>query len=146
MQPRRWYNQTELWGSVCSCSNGSTSDRERVSRGENTWRGYMQEEWAKLRECVSVWVRERGKYTWKGQYFSQWDCYRRWDIVANMWVDKFENVSALFEVSTAVNMKKAVFLDVMQRGSSKNGRSGVIYRLHHQGGKNRRVRNNVISN
>jgi hypothetical protein len=40
-------------------------------------------------------------------------------------------------------MKNTVFRDVTPRGSCMNGRFGGTYRLHHQGDKNRRARNNV---
>jgi uncharacterized membrane protein YccC len=42
-------------------------------------------------------------------------------------------------------MKNAVFWNVMPRGSCNNRRFGGMYRLHHQGDKNRRPRNNVSS-
>jgi hypothetical protein len=42
-------------------------------------------------------------------------------------------------------MKNAVFCDVTQSGSCNNRRFGGTYRLHHQGDKNRRARNNVSS-
>jgi hypothetical protein len=45
-----------------------------------------------------------------------------------------------------VTMKNAVFLDVTPCGRCKNRRFGGTYRLHHQGDKNRRARNNVKSN
>jgi hypothetical protein len=48
-----------------------------------------------------------------------------------------------FEVLTAVTMKNAVFWDVTPCGYCKNGRFGGTYRLHHKGGKNQGVRNNV---
>jgi hypothetical protein len=48
-----------------------------------------------------------------------------------------------FEVFTAVTRKNCDFRDVTKCGSSKNRCFGRTYRLHHQGGKNRRVRNNV---
>jgi hypothetical protein len=51
-----------------------------------------------------------------------------------------------FEVFTAVTMKNAIFLDATPCGSCKNRRSGGTCRLHHQGEKNRRTRNNVCSN
>jgi hypothetical protein len=40
-------------------------------------------------------------------------------------------------------MKNAVFWDVTPCGFCKNLRFGGTYRLHHQGDKNRRARNNV---
>jgi hypothetical protein len=43
-------------------------------------------------------------------------------------------------------MKNAFSWEVMPCGSCKNQRSGGMYRLHHQGDKNRRARNNVSSN
>jgi hypothetical protein len=46
----------------------------------------------------------------------------------------------------AITMKSAVFWDVTACGSCKNQRFGGTCRLHHQGYKNRRVRNNVSSN
>jgi hypothetical protein len=39
-------------------------------------------------------------------------------------------------------MENAVFWGVMPCGSYKNRRFGGAYRLHHQGGKKRRARNN----
>jgi hypothetical protein len=42
----------------------------------------------------------------------------------------------------AVTMKNAVFRDVTPCGSCKNRRFGGTHRLHHQGDKNRRARNN----
>jgi hypothetical protein len=41
-------------------------------------------------------------------------------------------------------MKNAVFWDVTECGSCKNKRFGGKHRIHHQGDKNRCVRNNVI--
>jgi hypothetical protein len=49
-------------------------------------------------------------------------------------------------VSTEPVMKNGVFWDVTSRGSSKNRRFRGAYRLHHQGDKNRRTRNNVSRN
>jgi hypothetical protein len=46
----------------------------------------------------------------------------------------------------AVTMKNAVFWDVTPCGSCKNKRIGGTFRLHHQGDKNWRARNNVNSN
>jgi hypothetical protein len=43
-------------------------------------------------------------------------------------------------------VKNAVLWDVMWSGSCKNRRFRLTYRLHHQGDKNRRARNNVSSN
>jgi hypothetical protein len=43
-------------------------------------------------------------------------------------------------------MKKADFWDVTPRGSYKDRSFGGMYRLLHQGNKNRRGRNNVNSN
>jgi hypothetical protein len=43
----------------------------------------------------------------------------------------------------AVTMKDAVIWGVTPYGSCKNRRFGGTYRLHHQGGKNQRARNNV---
>jgi hypothetical protein len=43
-------------------------------------------------------------------------------------------------------MKNAVFWNVTPCGSCKNRRFGGMYRLHHQGDKNWRARNNVSSN
>jgi hypothetical protein len=43
-------------------------------------------------------------------------------------------------------MKSVFFRDVMPFGTCKNQRFGRSYRLHHQGDKNRRARNNVSSN
>jgi hypothetical protein len=45
-----------------------------------------------------------------------------------------------------VTMKNGVFWDFTPCGSYKNLRFGGTYRLHHQGDKNRRARNNVSSN
>jgi hypothetical protein len=45
-----------------------------------------------------------------------------------------------------VTMKNAIFWDVMPCGCCKNRCSGGTYRLHHQGDKNQRARNNVRSN
>jgi hypothetical protein len=46
----------------------------------------------------------------------------------------------------AVTMKNAVIWDVTPCDFCKNQRFGVTYRLNHQGDKDRRARNNVISN
>jgi hypothetical protein len=46
----------------------------------------------------------------------------------------------------AVTTKNAIFLDVTPRGSCKNWRFRGMYRLHQQGNKNRRARNNISSN
>jgi hypothetical protein len=46
---------------------------------------------------------------------------------------------------TIMLLKNTVFWDVMRRGSCKNRRFGGTYRLHHQGDKNQRTRQNVIS-
>jgi hypothetical protein len=46
----------------------------------------------------------------------------------------------------AVTMKYTVFWDVMQCGSCKNRSFGGLYRLDHQGDKNRRASNNISSN
>jgi hypothetical protein len=43
-------------------------------------------------------------------------------------------------------MKNAIFWDVTPCGCCKNRCLGEMYRLHHQGDKNRRARNNVSSN
>jgi hypothetical protein len=43
-------------------------------------------------------------------------------------------------------MNNAVFWDVTPCGSCNIRRFGGTYRLHHQRDKNRRTRNNVISN
>jgi hypothetical protein len=51
-----------------------------------------------------------------------------------------------FRVFTAVPMKNSVFWDVTPCGSCKNRRFRGKYLFHHQGDKNRRTRNNVISN
>jgi hypothetical protein len=50
-----------------------------------------------------------------------------------------------FEVFTAVTMKNGVFWNVTWCDSCMNRRIGETYRLYHQDGKNRRIRN-VISN
>jgi hypothetical protein len=42
-------------------------------------------------------------------------------------------------------MKNTVLWDVMPCGLCKNRRFGGNYRLHHQGEKNQRARNNVSS-
>jgi hypothetical protein len=42
-------------------------------------------------------------------------------------------------------MKNAVFWIVRQRGSCNNRRFGGIYRLYHEGDKNLRTRNNVVT-
>jgi hypothetical protein len=51
-----------------------------------------------------------------------------------------------FDVYTALSMKNAVFWDVMPCGFRENRGFVRTYRLHHQGDKNRRARNNVSSN
>jgi hypothetical protein len=51
-----------------------------------------------------------------------------------------------FEVFTAVTMSNAIFWEVVPCGYCKNQHFGGTYRLHHQGDKNRRTRNNVSSN
>jgi hypothetical protein len=51
-----------------------------------------------------------------------------------------------FEVFTAMAMKHALFWVVTPYVSCKNRRFGGMYRLHHQGDKNQRARNNVSSN
>jgi hypothetical protein len=51
-----------------------------------------------------------------------------------------------FDVFTVVTMKNFVFWDVTLYGSCKNQRFGGTYRLHHQGDKNRRARNNASAN
>jgi hypothetical protein len=43
-------------------------------------------------------------------------------------------------------MKNVVFWNVKPHGSYKNRCFGVMYRLHHQGDKNRRARNSVSRN
>jgi hypothetical protein len=50
------------------------------------------------------------------------------------------------EQSLRMTLKNAVFWDVTQCGSYKNRRFGGSYRLHHQGEKNQRARNNVSCN
>jgi hypothetical protein len=47
-----------------------------------------------------------------------------------------------FALSTCL-FKNVIFWDVTPCGTCKNRRFGGTYRLHHQGGKNRQVRNNV---
>jgi hypothetical protein len=51
-----------------------------------------------------------------------------------------------FEVSTVVTMKNAVYWDIPHCGYCKNQRFGGMHRLHLQGEKNWRARNNVGSN
>jgi hypothetical protein len=51
-----------------------------------------------------------------------------------------------FGISMAMTKKNAVFWDVTSCGSRNNRRFEGKYRLHHQGKKNRRARNNVSSN
>jgi hypothetical protein len=46
----------------------------------------------------------------------------------------------------ALTMKNAVFWDVTPYGSCKNWRFAGTYRLHHDGAKNRRVKNNTFNN
>jgi hypothetical protein len=58
-------------------------------------------------------------------------------------------VTVGFEVFTAVpmmTMKNGVFWDMMPCDSCKIRRFGGQFRLHHQGEKNQRVRNNVSIN
>jgi hypothetical protein len=50
-----------------------------------------------------------------------------------------------FEVFTTITMKNAVFGDVKPCGSCNNQRFVGTYRLHHQGDKNRRGKENVSS-
>jgi hypothetical protein len=57
-----------------------------------------------------------------------------------------EDFFVRFEVFTAVTMKNAVFWNVTSCGSCKNRRFLGTYRLHYQGDKNGRTRNNVRSN
>jgi hypothetical protein len=45
-----------------------------------------------------------------------------------------------------VIMKNAIFWDAASCGSCKNRTFGGTYRLHHQGDKNRRARNNFSNN
>jgi hypothetical protein len=52
------------------------------------------------------------------------------------WTNLFRTISFL---------KNAVFCDVTSCGSCKNRSFGRMYRLHHQGDRNRRIRNNVSS-
>jgi hypothetical protein len=47
------------------------------------------------------------------------------------------DLSARFQVFTAVTMKNGVFLDVTPCAPCKNRRFGGTYRLYHQGNKNR---------
>jgi hypothetical protein len=56
------------------------------------------------------------------------------------------DVLVKFEVFTEVTMKNAVSWDVTPCGSYKNRRLEGIYRIHHQGDKNRRSGANVSSN
>jgi hypothetical protein len=51
-----------------------------------------------------------------------------------------------FEVSMVVTVKSANIWDVMACGSCKNRQFGRMYRIHHQGDKNRLARNNISSN
>jgi hypothetical protein len=51
-----------------------------------------------------------------------------------------------FLVFRAVTTKNAIFWDVCRVAFAKNQRFGGEYRLHFQGDKNRRARNNVSSN
>jgi hypothetical protein len=67
-------------------------------------------------------------------------------IEVDLWI--FETTGhyyVRFEVSTAVTMKNTISYYETPCGHCKNRCLGGHYRLHHQGGKNQRARNNVAS-
>jgi hypothetical protein len=72
-------------------------------------------------------------------------CAKKFDVKCILASRTFTLFVVRFEVFTAVAMRNAVFWDVTPCGSCKNRRLGGTQRLHHQGDKNRRTRNNVSS-
>jgi hypothetical protein len=59
---------------------------------------------------------------------------------------KSDEITKVQKCMKRYRKKNAVFWDVAPCGSCKYRRFGGMYRLHHQGDKNRRARNNVSSN
>jgi hypothetical protein len=69
------------------------------------------------------------------------------DPVSNtLFIYLFIYLFVRFEVFTEVTIKNGIFWNVTPCASCKNRRFGGTQRLHHQGDKNRRTRNNVSRN
>jgi hypothetical protein len=96
--------------------------------------------------CVSLWdssVSRQAKCRLKHSSFLNRRRVDR-DLDSKRILLQGHGILVSFEAFTVVTMKNAVFWDLMPCGSCKNLHFGGMYRLHHQGDKNRRAMNSVL--
>jgi hypothetical protein len=115
-----------------------------VRQGEPAHRG----DGCKERPCEGFSTRRVDAECDEDTVSSHWVAPQRLDKIARNRVALFW-ILGLNDQNTreaANDMKNAVFWDVTPCGSCKNRRFGGTHRLHHQGEKHQRAKNNVSSN